>query len=664
MFVALWVFLLGVSTLAVRSLFASRSVGHWWWLWFLAGLLFLIIREYLALIQHLLGGRLRVFGDEALPSAFRPDRMSVLLLSVSYASTLVCWVGVLRHCFGLHQRRENVCERTARRVLDVVLFPVAFGTLAAHSARLMIAQRPWTANVALEAADTFESWALAAVFGLFELRSRAGSSMLRAGVNQFLVINAAASAFQFFLQGFAPCVLCYKLGFVSCRDLSHQLDAAIISILGMSFGFRGLLLGTSSTVALTAIVRIERKYHSELASINPTAKFFGVKVLVSVLFVQPYVLSLLSGGTVLPVFKGIDAEWWNAWALTVETLLLHWFHVHCAYPLSDFEEAGALTVSHTPITAHVEAAADPSDVELDVVEGPRRAGRSRVRSASPARPTDGPTAGWTPEGVAGCVVGAPLILIVAAALTFANSHACVVSSVSNAVGGKHVNYVCDQVDIKCADGFATRSGEAHTPAVCGGDGVFHSHSDGGVVNCTECAEGYIGYPDCVRCENDKHCHGNAAAVTDTGRRECVCSCMEKWTGPTCAVCSEAFEGEGCDRCARGFVGYPKCTRCTSDEHCSGHAASVTDDDSRTACQCTCDDRWAGAVCDRCRIGLAGYPSCSHAASKMGCACLDEWQYCRFLGFARCSIHKSCSDTGAGYKWCRTDASCASAWDKC
>jgi leishmanolysin len=50
---------------------------------------------------------------------------------------------------------------------------------------------------------------------------------------------------------------------------------------------------------------------------------------------------------------------------------------------------------------------------------------------------------------------------------------------------------------------------------------------------------------------------------------CSCSCINKWTGSTCATCLTPYSGTQCSQCATGFVAYPDCV---PSANCSQPAA--------------------------------------------------------------------------------------------
>eukprot|EP00756_Hemistasia_phaeocysticola_P057397 Hpha_TRINITY_DN34011_c0_g1::TRINITY_DN34011_c0_g1_i1::g.30612::m.30612 len=659
MFTALWVFSLGLSTLLFRTLAVGTRIRHWWWLWFLGGLLFLIVREISALQKHALGmGSLAALWDASGPN-LRGGEVGggyLVLLGFAHLSVLVCWIGTLRHCLTIHKLRSGSDGPVADLVLDIVLFPVAFGTLATHAARMHLAGRPWTADADFGAAENFESWALASVFTIFEYKTRPGGGghpLLRLGVNQFLLVNAVSSGVVFGLQGFHPCSLCYALGDSSCHELHHRLEAPFVTIFGMPFGILGSIVFVSSSIALTAIVKLERKYHTELQGIDPHNKFFGVKILVSVVFMQPYALHFLSKGTILPLLAGIDPNWLNAWLLSSECVFLHLYHVRFAYPARDFVTGGSMCVS-SPLAPVPSTAPDDPEIRPAARED---SSRSRIVASL-----------WgLRERLAVFCFGFPMFLVLVAALGYASSNSCDVHAVPHAKPQRRARYICDRVNIECAGGYAFPNGVGSAPGVCTADGRFRLDGSGDVAVCSTCAPGYVGWPQCERCTSERHCGGRAVRVkADPGGERCLCQCSRRYSGPHCEHCAEAFEGPECGRCSPGHFNFPTCVRCSTGKHCHGHGTAVTDDGTRTRCLCTCADRWQGEACGQCATGRTGFPSCLSVLSKSGCVCQAEWQHCSFLGLFGCTTERGCAvrSTKGNEKWCKTEGPCKSNWDQC
>eukprot|EP00659_Diplonema_papillatum_P006539 gene6539-9991_t len=149
------------------------------------------------------------------------------------------------------------------------------------------------------------------------------------------------------------------------------------------------------------------------------------------------------------------------------------------------------------------------------------------------------------------------------------------------------------------------------------------------ADCDKCSANHITYPSCVQCTSAKHCSGHADTVTDDGmRKSCLCECKNQWQGDTCDVCPTKYGGSDCNDCAAGYVGYPTCTKCTEETHCSDHAKSVTDDGKRKECVCTCRNQWDGPTCNVCD-SIYGGSDCNafeddSSQSACVCKCKSPW----------------------------------------
>eukprot|EP01065_Artemidia_motanka_P022256 TRINITY_DN26474_c0_g1_i1.p1 TRINITY_DN26474_c0_g1~~TRINITY_DN26474_c0_g1_i1.p1 ORF type:complete len:1550 (+),score=342.94 TRINITY_DN26474_c0_g1_i1:359-4651(+) len=121
------------------------------------------------------------------------------------------------------------------------------------------------------------------------------------------------------------------------------------------------------------------------------------------------------------------------------------------------------------------------------------------------------------------------------------------------------------------------------------------------MDCAACASGYVDYPLCTRCTSEEHCNGRASAVDSKtpNGTECVCHCTHQWTGDRCEICPQNFAGLNCSDCASGYVNYPACRECTDTNDCSGNAVLVTSDVARKNCLCTCRNQWEGGDCGVC-----------------------------------------------------------------
>lgn len=104
-------------------------------------------------------------------------------------------------------------------------------------------------------------------------------------------------------------------------------------------------------------------------------------------------------------------------------------------------------------------------------------------------------------------------------------------------------------------------------------------------DCGSCAPDYVGYPHCMKCSTEGFCNGHATSASVDGSRT-TCKCR----------CRPGYSGSHCEQCAPGYIGYPDCVKCDSQLHCNGHAVSVMDDGARSRCVCSCSAGWRGDSC--------------------------------------------------------------------
>uniref|UniRef100_A0A8C2ZNF1 Laminin subunit alpha-5 n=1 Tax=Cyclopterus lumpus TaxID=8103 RepID=A0A8C2ZNF1_CYCLU len=146
-------------------------------------------------------------------------------------------------------------------------------------------------------------------------------------------------------------------------------------------------------------------------------------------------------------------------------------------------------------------------------------------------------------------------------------------------------------------------------------------------DCSMCATGYWGFPNCRPCNcGTRLCEpvtGDCICPPRTVLPECtkcepqtfgchplvgceVCNCSrsgivtpdvncDTFSGQ--CRCKDNVVGRKCDRCAPGFYGYPNCRLCDCNE--AGTEEEVCD--SFTG-QCLCKENVQGSRCDQCRVG--------------------------------------------------------------
>ena len=180
--------------------------------------------------------------------------------------------------------------------------------------------------------------------------------------------------------------------------------------------------------------------------------------------------------------------------------------------------------------------------------------------------------------------------------------------------------------------------------------------------CSECADGYAGYPTCTKCTTAAHCSNHASVVMSNGdRSDCSCTCNNKWSLSDCSLCPGNYSGSACDRCRTGFTNFPICGQCTIESHCSGHSTSVTSNMAGTDCVCDCSDMWDGVSCDVCESQYGG-TSCN--ACSIGYITTDNTpgalvcEQC--TNATHCSGRASAVSAGSGDVSCTCD--CMNHWE--
>uniref|UniRef100_A0A8V5GE64 Uncharacterized protein n=1 Tax=Melopsittacus undulatus TaxID=13146 RepID=A0A8V5GE64_MELUD len=171
--------------------------------------------------------------------------------------------------------------------------------------------------------------------------------------------------------------------------------------------------------------------------------------------------------------------------------------------------------------------------------------------------------------------------------------------------------------------------------------------------CSRCATGYWGFPNCRPCDcGTRLCDevtGQCICPPHTLKPECVvcepqtfgchpligcedCNCsrpgVQELTEPGCDVdsgqcrCKPNIIGRQCDLCAPGYYHYPNCRRC--DCHQAGTEASVCDP---VTGQCHCKENVEGPRCDQCRLGTFSLDA-SNPKGCTKCFCFGATDRCR------------------------------------
>ncbi|RMB95824.1 hypothetical protein DUI87_27938 [Hirundo rustica rustica] len=171
--------------------------------------------------------------------------------------------------------------------------------------------------------------------------------------------------------------------------------------------------------------------------------------------------------------------------------------------------------------------------------------------------------------------------------------------------------------------------------------------------CSRCATGYWGFPNCRPCDcGTRLCDevtGQCICPPHTLKPECVvcepqtfgchpligcedCNCsrpgVQELTEPGCDVdsgqcrCKPNIIGRRCDHCAPGYFHYPDCRRC--DCHQAGTEASVCDP---VTGQCHCKENVEGLRCDQCRLGTFSLDA-TNPKGCTKCFCFGATDRCR------------------------------------
>ncbi|XP_029690196.1 laminin subunit alpha-5 isoform X2 [Takifugu rubripes] len=171
-------------------------------------------------------------------------------------------------------------------------------------------------------------------------------------------------------------------------------------------------------------------------------------------------------------------------------------------------------------------------------------------------------------------------------------------------------------------------------------------------DCSTCATGYWGFPNCRPCDcGSRLCEpvsGNCICPPRTLQPECtqcepqtfgchpvvgceVCNCSrpgvtlpdincDRVSGQ--CRCKNNVVGRQCDRCAPGFHGYPNCRPCNCNE--AGTEEQVCDSVSG---QCLCKENVQGSRCDQCKVGTFHLDP-TNPKGCTSCFCFGATDRCR------------------------------------
>ncbi|XP_061192514.1 laminin subunit alpha-like [Saccostrea echinata] len=112
--------------------------------------------------------------------------------------------------------------------------------------------------------------------------------------------------------------------------------------------------------------------------------------------------------------------------------------------------------------------------------------------------------------------------------------------------------------------------------------------------CTQCREGYYGFPRCKPCNNCPY------GMCNPRSGECMCP--------------PRVTGERCNTCVPATYGFDPLVGCTD---CKCNAEGVLNENmncDQTTGQCTCKDNVGGRKCDYCLAGFYSFPYCAECSN--------------------------------------------------
>ncbi|XP_042654043.1 laminin subunit alpha-3 isoform X2 [Tyto alba] len=148
-------------------------------------------------------------------------------------------------------------------------------------------------------------------------------------------------------------------------------------------------------------------------------------------------------------------------------------------------------------------------------------------------------------------------------------------------------------------------------------------------NCERCADGFYGYPFCVRIPVYPFTSPNpsdamAGDIIEGGCKpgyfgpQCLlCKCNLVGTQPEVCdflgrcLCRSGVAGLQCDGCQPGRHSFPACQECNCD------AVGSVENTCGPRGQCLCHSNYAGLKCDQCAPGYYSYPSCLSCQCSAG-----------------------------------------------
>ncbi|KZC04266.1 Laminin subunit alpha-1 [Dufourea novaeangliae] len=172
---------------------------------------------------------------------------------------------------------------------------------------------------------------------------------------------------------------------------------------------------------------------------------------------------------------------------------------------------------------------------------------------------------------------------------------------------------------------------------------YYGFSSNGCQVCDPCVRpGHICDPDTGRCicptlTFGEHCdrcrQGSWDLVPGIGCRPCDCTLGS--TKPQCDLqgqcpCRIGYDGLRCEKCSKGYYGYPRCRPCGCDSagtlQCGNGICDCNNDG-----QCPCKEHVSGRQCNQCREGTFGLAT-NNPRGCTECFCFGRTTSCEQAGF--------------------------------
>ncbi|XP_050482872.1 laminin subunit alpha-1 isoform X2 [Bombus huntii] len=173
---------------------------------------------------------------------------------------------------------------------------------------------------------------------------------------------------------------------------------------------------------------------------------------------------------------------------------------------------------------------------------------------------------------------------------------------------------------------------------------YYGYSSNGCQVCDSCVRpGHVCDPDTGRCvcptlTFGEHCDrcrsGSWDLVPGVGCRPCACTLGSM--KPQCdhqgqCPCRIGYDGLRCEKCAKGYYGYPRCRPCSCNV-----AGTLQCDDETCDCndkgQCPCKEYVVGRQCSQCKEGTFGL-ALDNPKGCTECFCFGRTTSCQQAGLS-------------------------------